>query len=75
MPDKRKSERLADDLLWGVTGDNGIAHFIGKTPRETYYMIERNVIPVRRLGHKTIVASKAKLRAFLTQREGDDAEI
>jgi hypothetical protein len=55
-------QKLADDLLWGVDGPNGIAAFLGINPRRCYYLIDRQVIPVRKIGHRTITASRAELR-------------
>jgi hypothetical protein len=60
--DKRTNEDLSDDILWGVRGRNGIARFIGRTERETYYLIDRQMLPVKKLGHRTITASKRQLR-------------
>jgi hypothetical protein len=49
------------DTLWGV---QEIARFIGCPVRRAYYLIERGKLPVRKLSHRTIIASKAKLRAL-----------
>ena len=49
------------DTLWGV---EEIARFIGCPIRRAYYLIERGKIPVRKLSHRTIIASKRRLRAF-----------
>jgi len=49
------------DTLWGV---ETIARFIGCPIRRAYYLIERGKIPVRKLSHRTIIASKAKLRTL-----------
>jgi hypothetical protein len=49
------------DVLWGV---EEIARFIGCPIRRAYYLIERGKIPVRKLSHRTIIASKTKLRAL-----------
>jgi hypothetical protein len=56
------NDALAGDILWGVDGDNGIAKFIGRDAKQTYYLIRSGQIPVRKLGHKTITASKKELR-------------
>jgi len=50
----------AGDLLWGV---NEISRFIRRSRRQTYYLIDRGVIPVRRLSHKVIAGSRAEIRA------------
>ena len=59
---------LADDLIWGISGDDGIAAFLGISDRQCYYLAARGKIPVRKLGPKTIVGSKSELRAALTAR-------
>jgi hypothetical protein len=58
-------ESLADDTIWGVGGKNGIAATIGRTPQQTYYLISRGRLPVRKIGHRTIIASREKLRRHL----------
>lgn len=50
------------DIIWGVKGDSGIAAFLKTTERKVYYLIERGVIPVTKLGPKTIIASRSQLR-------------
>lgn len=62
---KRKTnspDALANDLLWGVDGKDGIAAFIGVDVRKAYYLISRGEIPTKKLGHRTITASRAELR-------------
>jgi hypothetical protein len=49
------------DTLWGV---GEIARFIGCPIRRAYYLIERGKIPVCKLSHRTIIASKRRLRAL-----------
>jgi hypothetical protein len=44
-------QKLADDLIWGVDGPNGIAAYLGIKPRKAYYLIAKGVIPVDRKGH------------------------
>jgi hypothetical protein len=53
---------IADDWIWGVTGESGLAAFIGRTPQQTYYLISRGKLPVTKLGHRTIIASRKRLR-------------
>jgi hypothetical protein len=55
-------ETLADDLLWGVDGPDGIAAELGIPVRRAYYLIGIGKIPVRKIGHRTIAASRAELR-------------
>jgi hypothetical protein len=54
-------KKMPDDVdtLWGV---EAIARFIDCPIRRAYYLIERGKLPVRKLSHRTIIASKAKLR-------------
>jgi hypothetical protein len=57
---------LADDLVWGVDGPNGIAAEIGCTREQTYYLIKQGRLPVKKIGYRTIVASREQLRLHLT---------
>lgn len=57
---------LADDLIWGISGKNGIAAFLKIPPAKAYYLISRGAIPVRRLGHRTVAASRSELRRHFT---------
>ena len=47
------------DLIWGA---NNIAAYLNLPVSKTYYLIGRGEIPVKRLGHRTIAASRAQLR-------------
>lgn len=58
-------QSLADDTIWGVGGKNGIAAAIGRTPQQTYYLIARGRLPVKKIGHRTIIASREQLRLCL----------
>ena len=53
-----------NDLVWG--GEN-IAKEINRTTAQFYYLHERGVLKgaVAKLGHRTFVASRRKLRALL----------
>ena len=64
-------EKLASDLVWGVKGPHGIAAELGISERHAYYLVAKGVIPTRKLGAKTIVASRSALRAFLATGGGD----
>ncbi len=57
-----RHERLAEDLLWGV---DAIARHLGLEKRQTYYLIQHQKIPVKKLGGKTIVARKSELNNAL----------
>jgi hypothetical protein len=61
-PFPKKPESLSDDLIWGVAGEHGIAAELGIPASKAYYLVARGAIPVERLGHKTIVASRKQLR-------------
>ena len=56
---------IKDDLVWGT---QRIADEIGKSLTETQYLIRVGALPVRRLGPKTIFASKRQLRRHLTPK-------
>lgn len=52
-------DTLADDLLWGVDGKDGMAAFLNIKPSRAY---GRGVIPVKKHSHRIITASRSKLR-------------
>jgi hypothetical protein len=54
---------VAGDVLWGV---GAIADFIGRTKRQTYYLIDRGIVPVTKHGAKTITASRERLRVVFS---------
>jgi hypothetical protein len=69
-----KSQGLADDLIWGVDGENGIAAFLNLPARKAYRLIAAGKLPVLKLGHRTIAASKGKLRRhFAAHHVSDNA--
>jgi excisionase family DNA binding protein len=70
-----KQQQLAEDLLWGVDGEDGIAKFLNIPVRKTYRLIAAGKLPVLRLGHRTITASKSNLRRHFrtTQTTTDNA--
>lgn len=53
------------DLLWGV---QEIANYIRRSKRQAQYLIEREVLPVKRVGPKMIVASRSEIDATLKSR-------
>jgi hypothetical protein len=67
LPTQKPTPALADDLIWGVDGENGIAAELGLKPSRVYYLIAngRPPLPVRRFGHRTIVASRRELQRYL----------
>jgi hypothetical protein len=52
------------DFLWGA---RAIGAYIGRTEQQVHYLHGRGQLgdAVTKLGHKTLVASRAKLRALL----------
>jgi hypothetical protein len=61
-----KKEKIADDLIFGVSGDDGIAAELGLTPGQVYHLISQGKIPVTKMGHRSIFASRKKLRQIFT---------
>jgi hypothetical protein len=52
------------DLMWGA---QAISNYIGRHVRSVYYLIDKGVLPVRKLGPRTIVARASEIdRALLT---------
>jgi hypothetical protein len=56
----RQGDRLADDLLNGAAE---IAHFLGRSPREVYWLAKTKRLPIGRLGRKLIASRNALRRA------------
>ena len=58
-----------DDLIWGVPN---IAHEINRTPTQTYHLIASGALAgaVAKFGHKTIVASRSRLRNVIRKKMG-----
>jgi hypothetical protein len=54
----------ADDIVWGVGGEHGIAAAIKRTTAQTYYLIRKKKLPVRKHGHRTYSASRRLLLAW-----------
>ena len=66
-PDAAETDEFDDefnDILWGV---QSIARFIRRSPSQADYLVKKGALngAVRKLGHKTIVGSKRKLRALI----------
>jgi hypothetical protein len=66
---------LADDLLWGVDGKNGIAAFLGIKPRQAYHLIKCGALPVTKHGHRIITARRSELRRYFTSSQTDQVPI
>ena len=58
----KPDDTLADDLVWGVDGKDGIAAFLNIKPARAYYLIEKGAIPVKKHSHRIITASRSGLR-------------
>jgi hypothetical protein len=56
---------LIADVVWGA---EAIGRVIGKTPRATFHLLERGLLPARKVG-KQWVASRRKLLQALTGEE------
>ena len=64
-------EDLADDLLDGV---EAISRFTGLPPRRIYYLAERRLLPVFKLGDRKWQARKSTIRRHLDGLEAKRAE-
>jgi hypothetical protein len=59
---RHQAQPQSGDLLWGV---EEIADYIRRSKRQVYYLIEREMIPIKRVGPKMIVASRSEIDASL----------
>jgi hypothetical protein len=66
-------EPLVDDVIWGIKGKHGIAAELGLKPEQVYYLHRRGQLPIRRLGHRTLAASRTALRAWFAGNPQDGA--
>lgn len=57
-------DAAADDIVWGVEGEHGIAAVIKRTTAQTYYLIRKGKLPVRKHGHRTFSASRRRLLEY-----------
>lgn len=64
MPRAKQPQEPSGDLLWGA---KAIAEHIRRSKRQTYYLIENELIPFKRVGPKTIVGSRSQLDAHLKE--------
>lgn len=53
------------DLVWGASA---IANLIGRSRRQTYQMLDKGLIPARRIGGRW-VAERGQLIRFFTEGE------
>ncbi len=56
------SADLSNDLLWGVAA---IAKAIGRTERQTFHLLSKNLLPARKIGGR-YCAARSTLRKCLT---------
>ncbi|MCC6890510.1 MAG: DNA-binding protein [Hyphomicrobiales bacterium] len=56
---------LASDILWGIPA---IAKFIGRTPRQVSFLIQKGDLPAKKLGPRTICARKSELANVITSQ-------
>jgi hypothetical protein len=52
------------DWVWGMSA---IAREINRTTEEAYYLHRKGVLPVRKFGHRTIAASRRRLRELVLE--------
>jgi len=63
MPRTKIAEpTLGDDLIWGM---DSIAAEIGLPLTRAYYLAATGKLPIRKVGHRTVVASREQLRRYL----------
>ncbi len=55
-------EDEAHDQVWGA---EAIAVVVNLTPRQTFYLLEKNLLPAKKIGGRW-TASRRRLRAFLS---------
>jgi hypothetical protein len=58
-----------NDLAWGAAA---IGAVIRRKPRQVFYLAERGLIPVKKIGRQW-VGSRRKLRAYLTAEQDTTA--
>ena len=58
-----KTDNDGLDLVWGLTA---IAKIIGRTTRQTHYMLSTGKLPARQVGNRW-VAERSKLIAFFME--------
>jgi hypothetical protein len=57
------NDDLAADVLWGVSGPDGIAAYLKKEPSEVYYLISIGALNgIKKHSHRIITGSKRALR-------------
>jgi hypothetical protein len=52
---------VVSDVLWGA---EAIADAIGQSTRQTFYMLERGMIPAKKIGKKWCASRRALLHAL-----------
>ena len=66
MVERIHMSELRDDLLDGV---GAIAAYTGLPKRKVYYLIEKGFLPIRRLGHRTIIGRKSQIANALRNQD------
>jgi len=66
-----QGDTLADDLLDGV---EAISKFTGLPPRRIYYLAERNLLPLFKIGDRKWQGRKSTLRQHIANLESDRSE-
>lgn len=54
---------VPSDLIWGV---DAIATYINRSARQVYFLITKGLIPIKRLGDRTIVARTSELDRYFS---------
>lgn len=49
------------ELIWGASA---IARAIGRTDRQTFYMLDKGVLPAKRVGNRWVAERGALMRFF-----------
>jgi hypothetical protein len=63
-------EAIAADIVWGA---DGIGAVINRNRRQTFYLLENNRLPARRIGGNWVASRKALL-GFLVEPPPHSAE-
>ena len=62
---EKPTDTVTDDVIWGVGGPNGIAAFLNIKPARAYYLISIKAIPVNKVSHRIITASRRELAEWV----------
>ncbi|RUW61834.1 DNA-binding protein [Mesorhizobium sp. M7A.F.Ca.US.008.03.1.1] len=56
------STEIPLDLVWGI---DGIAKLIGRTERQTYYLLSNGKLPAKQVGNRWVAERGNLLRFFM----------